>query len=349
MKKTRSDEAPLPPACHSTNKPFENGKQPRAHSQLLSLLGRRFCLGLLTLLALSAVVFASTQILPGDVASAVLGRDATEEALRAFRQTLGLDQPALLRYFSWLSNALHGDFGLSLANGAPIIDQIRFRLENTLLLAAVAAIISIPLAVVLGIVSAIKSQGRVGSFLNIGALAAISIPEFLFGYLLILVFSTQLGWFSAISMVLPDMDLTQRLSVVILPAFTLAPMVWAYTMRMTRTAVLSVMSQPYIEMAILKGEPRSSIVLRQALPNAMAPLISVVALNLAYLIVGVIVVETIFVYPGIGQYMVDAVGKRDIPTVQACGLIFGATYVLINLLADLLVIITNPRLRGALK
>lgn len=318
-------------------------------SKVLFLLGRRLALGLLTLLALSAIVFAATQILPGDVASAVLGRDATPEALGALRRTLGLDQPAIVRYIRWLANALRGDFGVSLATGRPIVGEMGFRLENTLLLAVAGAVIAIPSAVIMGIVAAIKTDGWIGQLLNLLALIAISIPEFLVGYLLILVFSAQLGWLSGLSMVLPGMNIGQRLLVIVLPALTLAPMVWAYTMRMTRTAVLAVMSQPYIEMAVLKGTPRWSIVLRDALPNALAPLISVVALNLAYLVVGVIIVETIFVYPGIGQYMVDAVAKRDIPTVQACGLVFGATYVLINIAADLLVIVTNPRLLGAFR
>ena len=309
------------------------------------LLAQRAALGLLTLLAVSALLFFGTNLLPGDVASALLGQQATPEALHNIRAALGLDQPAWLRYLHWLGGAAHGDFGTSLATARPVGAQVLPRLGNTLLLASLAALVSVPLAVGLGLLSAMREGGLLDRMTGLLSLVTISVPEFFVGYVLTLVFAVQLGWLPSLAIMHGGMSFAERLAAIALPVATLVIVVLAHMLRMTRSAILSVMSAPYIEMAFLKGLPRGTVVLRHALPNAAAPIIAVVALNLGYLVVGVVVVEAVFVYPGAGQLMVDAVSKRDLPVVQACGLVFAATYVGLNTLADMLAIVVNPRLR----
>jgi peptide/nickel transport system permease protein len=309
------------------------------------LLAERAGLGLLTLLAVSALLFFGTNLLPGDVASALLGQDATPEALHNIRAALGLEQPAWLRYLHWLGGALHGDFGTSLTSARPVGAQVLPRLGNTLLLASLAALVSVPVAVGLGLLSAMREGGVIDRLVSLLSLVTISVPEFFVGYVLTLLFAVQLGWLPSLAIMHGGMPLAERLAAIALPVATLVIVVLAHMLRMTRSALLAVMSAPYIEMAFLKGLPRGTVVLRHALPNAAAPIIAVVALNLGYLVVGVVVVEAVFVYPGAGQLMVDAVSKRDLPVVQACGLVFAATYVGLNTIADMLAIIVNPRLR----
>ena len=312
---------------------------------MLRLIATRFALGVLTLLAVSVLIFICTQILPGDVASAVLGQQATPESLKVFRAELGLDQPAYMRYLSWLLGVLHGDFGKSLTNQRDIIEELWPRFLNTLFLAAYAALIAVPLAVGLGILSAIREGRLTDRLANILTLIAISVPEFFVGYILIILFVIELGWFPSLATVYSDMGVGERFYVAFLPALTLTMVVMAHMLRMTRNSVLSIMSTPYIEMAFLKGLTRSRVVACHALPNALGPIVSVVALNLAYLVVGVVVVENVFVYPGVGQYMVDAVAKRDVPVIEACGLVFAGVFVTLNTLADIIAILANPRLR----
>ena len=312
---------------------------------MLRLIATRFALGIITLLAVSVLIFVCTQILPGDVAAAVLGQQATPDALRVFRAELGLDQPAYLRYLNWLIGVLHGDFGKSLTNGRVIVDELTPRFLNTLFLAGYAAIIAVPVSVGLGILSAIREGRLTDRLANILTLVAISAPEFFVAYILIFIFTAKLAWFPSLATVDSDMGFGQHLYAAFLPALTLTIVVMAHMLRMTRNSVLSIMSTPYIEMAFLKGLKRSRVVSLHALPNALGPIVSVVALDLAYLVVGVVVVENVFVYPGVGQYMVDAVGKRDVPVIQACGLVFAAVFVTLNTIADVLAILTNPRLR----
>ncbi|WP_407657841.1 ABC transporter permease [Hypericibacter adhaerens] len=299
------------------------------------------------MLAVSALIFVATEILPGDVASAVLGQGATPETLAVFRHELGLDRPAYIRYFEWLFNALQGDLGVALTNKRDIVATITPKFDNTMFLAGYAALIAVPLAVGMGIVAAINEGKWIDRAANIVSLAAISFPEFFIAYVLILFFAVRWHLFPVLSTVFPDMTLGHKLYVVALPAVTLTMLVTAHMLRMTRSSVLSIMSQPYIEMAFLKGLKRSRVVFVHALPNAAAPIITVIALNLAYLIVGVVVIETVFVYPGVGQFMVDGVTKRDLPVVQACGLVFAGAFVILNTIADVLAILVNPRLRKA--
>ena len=312
---------------------------------MLKFILTRVALGLLSLLAVTLLIFAATEILPGDVASAVLGQGATPETLAAFRHELGLDRSAYVRYFEWLNGALHGDLGNALTNKREILPDLMKKFNNTLFLAGMAALVAVPLAVGLGIIAAINEGKWQDKLANIVSLATISVPEFFTAYILILVFAVKLRWFPSLSTIFDGMPLGQMLMKIALPALTLTMLVTAHMMRMTRSSVLSIMSQPYIEMAFLKGMPRSRVIMKHALPNAAAPIISVVALNLAYLIVGVVVIEVVFVYPGVGQYMVDGVTKRDLPVIQACGLLFAATFITLNTVADVLAILANPRLR----
>jgi peptide/nickel transport system permease protein len=312
---------------------------------MLNLLMRRLALGVMTLWVVSVIIFAGTEILPGDVATAILGQTATEENTAAIREQLGLNRPPQERYVEWLGNFLQGDLGMSLTSRRPISDQIGFRLENTLLLAAVAALIAVPLAICLGLVAAIKQGTIFDRGISVSTLLAISVPEFFIGYVLIFLIAVQLRWLPSMSGVNPRMDLWDKLPLLILPALTLTLVTVAHMMRMTRAAVLSVMNSPYIEMAQLKGIRNWRIVVQHALPNVLSPIINVVILNLAYLVVGVVVVEVVFTYDGLGKYMVDAVSKRDVPVVQACGLIFALVYVGLNMTADVLAILANPRLR----
>jgi peptide/nickel transport system permease protein len=312
---------------------------------LLRLAARRIALGLFTLWIVSLLIFGGTEILPGDVATAILGQSRTPEAVAAIRASLGLSRPAYVRYADWLSHFVRGDIGKSLANQRDIAPEIRDRLGNTLFLAGVAASISVPLSILLGLIAAIRPDSLFDRVVNALTLTTISFPEFFIGYVLIIVFAVKLDWFPSLAMISDDMGFWKRLDAVALPAATLVLVVLAHMMRQTRATVLSVLASPFIEMAFLKGIAKWRIVLQHALPNALAPIINVIALNLAYLIVGVVVVEVVFVYPGMGQLIVDSVAKRDVPVVQTCGLIFALTYVGLNIVADLLGILSNPRLR----
>jgi peptide/nickel transport system permease protein len=314
-------------------------------THLQKLVLSRLALGIVTLFIISALMFIGVDLLPGDLAQQILGQSATPETLAAFRSQLGLDLPPHHRYLDWLGGAVRGDFGQSLASGRDVADLLSGRLANTMFLAAYAAVISVPIAVVLGLLAALWRNTIFDRAANIGALSAISMPEFFVAYLLILVFSINLGWFPTLARLDNATSLGAALWATFLPALTLILVVIAHMMRMTRAAIINVLAAPYIEMARLKGVPRWRVILRHALPNALAPIITVVALNLAYLIVGVVVVEVVFSYPGLGQLLVDAVASRDFPVVQAVGLFFAGTYILLNVLADILSILSNPRLR----
>ena len=303
----------------------------------------RIALGIGLLFIVSLVIFGATELLPGDLANELLGQSATPETLAALREQLGLNDPAPVRYWNWLTGALTGDFGVSLANGRPIADLIGARLGNTVFLALYAAALSVPISLILGILAALWRNSIFDRTANAGALTAISLPEFFVAYILVL-WLAQTGLFPSMVRINPTTTFGDRLYMTFLPALTLMLVVTAHMMRMTRAAIINLMASPYIEMARLKGMSPLRIVLRHALPNALAPIINVIALNLAYLITGVVVVEVVFVYPGLGQLMVDAVSNRDIAVVQAVALIFAAAYVALNLLADVLSTITNPRL-----
>lgn len=311
---------------------------------LMRLLGRRMLFAFAALLGASALIFIGTEILPGDVAASILGQSATPEALANIRAELGLGRPATERYFDWLFGILQGDLGQSLANRQPIGEMISGRLGNTFFLAASTALVATPLAIILGLIAARYHDRWPDKTLSSSSLAAISLPEFFIAYIFILVFAVKLGWLPSLARLTPQMDFFDRIYVALLPIGTLTLVVMAHMMRMTRAAVLNVMSAPYIETAVLKGAPTRTVIFRHALPNAIAPIVNVIVLNWAYLVVGVVIVEVIFVYPGLGQLMVDHVAKRDIPVVQVCGMIFAATYIFLNMTADLITVAVNPKL-----
>ena len=298
---------------------------------------------LISVLIVSFVIFSSVSLLPGSYAAAILGQDATPEAVAAMEQRLGLDQPWFWRYLQWLGSAITGDFGTSFS-GRPVMDVIGFRLANTVKLAAITALIAVPLAVALGIICARFRGSSIDRVISTSALASISMPEFFVAYVLMLIFAVQLQVLPSMSGVRGGMDLGEQLYRMVLPIVTLMMLILAHMVRNTRAAIVSLMSSPYIEMARLKGEPEGRVIMNHALPNAIGPIANVIALNLAYLIAGVVVVEVVFVYPGVGQSMIDAVRNRDIPVIQACALIFAAAYVGFNMMADIISIISNPRL-----
>lgn len=325
-------------------------------SSLLQIIFHRLGLGLVTLFVVSIVIFVAVNLLPGDFAEAILGQSGTPESVAQIREDLGLDQGMVTRYIQWLGGMLTLDLGTSFAQlnfanamgGAgtvTVFEQITPRLANTMFLAGVTACIAVPLAVTLGILAALYRNTAFDRVANVFTLSSISSPEFFMAYVLILFFAVLNPIFPSLSNIFEGMAFSERLEKSMLPALTLTLVVTAHMMRMTRAAIINLLASPYIEMARLKGLSPIRVIVKHALPNALAPIINVVALNLAYLITGVVVVEVVFVYPGIGQLFVDSVKIRDIPVVQACCLIFAAGYILLNLTADILSIVSNPRLR----
>ncbi|HUP78695.1 MAG TPA: ABC transporter permease [Pirellula sp.] len=341
---------------------------------VLSTVIKRLALGLLTLFMVSIVIFGSVSMLPGSYARAILGQTATKQTIAAFEKELGLDRPAIVRYIDWVSLAAVGDFGNSFSGNASnkrkVTEVIGPRLYNTLFLALMTASIAVPLSILLGVVAAFYRNRWIDRLLNTLTLITISLPEFLVAYILtyIVVVKDTFGAtalaqalppeisdyvghalskvpnFPILAEILPGATLLDRLWNCVLPALTLTLVIVAHMMRMTRAAIINLLSSPYIEMAKLKGAHPWWVVIGHALPNAWAPIAYVVAYNMGYLITGVVVVEVVFVYPGIGQLIVDSVRTRDIPVVQACALVFASTYILLNLVADIVTISTNPKL-----
>ncbi|HQU69387.1 MAG TPA: ABC transporter permease [Albidovulum sp.] len=312
---------------------------------LLKLVIQRLALGLLLLLVVSAVIFLGVEALPGDTAQAILGQSATPQALANLREQMGLNDPPLTRYFDWLGGVLTGDLGKSLTNGADIAQAIGQRLGNTLFLAACAAVISVPLALILGLIAARYAGKWPDKVISAITLTTISLPEFVAAYFVIYLLTQVIPLFQPVAMVFPGMSFGAKLHAVALPVIVLVMVVLAHMMRMTRAAILNVMQSAYIETAELKGVRPMQIIWRHAFPNAIAPIVSVVVLNLAYLVVGVVVVEVVFGYNALGQFLVDHVTKRDLPVVQAVGLVFAGVYIMLNILADVIAIFANPRLR----
>ncbi len=315
-------------------------------SGLSGLVIKRIAMGLLTMFVISVLIFVGVEALPGDLATAILGQEATPETVAQFRKELKLDEPPVKRYFLWLGAFMRGDLGNSLANKRPVADLIVWRFKNTIFLAASAAVIAVPVAIILGILAALYRNSFFDRFISMATLSTISFPEFFVAYILIALLSVQVIIFPSISNINDSMSFGQKLFAIVLPCLTLTMVVVAHMMRQTRAAIINILASPFIEMARLKGIKRLRVIVLHAFPNALSPVINVVALNLAYLVVGVVIVEVVFVYPGLGQLLVDSVTKRDIPVVQASGLIFASVYITLNLLADVLSILTNPRMRN---
>jgi peptide/nickel transport system permease protein len=315
------------------------------NTAIVRLLAQRIAIALLSLLAVSVIVFAITAVLPGDAAQEQLGQDATPEALAALRAKMGLDVPAPQRYWRWLSGLARGDLGLSSTAQLPVAELIGSRLPNSLLLAAVTALFAVPLALAHGIAAAVWRGSWFDRFASTAAVAIVSVPEFLVATLAVLIFAVQLRWLPALSYVSDIESVGQLLRAFAMPVLTLTCVVGAQMMRMSRAAVIDQLEAPYIEMVRLKGASPLRLVLAHALPNAVGPIANAVALSLSYLLGGVIIVETIFNYPGIAKLMVDAVTQRDMPLVQACAMLFCAGYLILVTSADICGILANPRLR----
>jgi len=313
---------------------------------ILSLVLKRLAFGLVTIIVISVLIFIGVEALPGDLTEAILGQSALPETIAAFRKELKLDLPPHIRYFAWLGDIMHGDLGNSLANGRPIADLVGWRFANTLFLASSAAVVAVPFAIMLGILAALYRNSLFDRAISIATLSTISFPEFFVAYILVALLSVKLVVFPSISNINDGMAFWEKIHAIVLPCLTLTLVVVAHMMRQTRAAIINILASPFIEMASLKGIKRLRVIVVHAFPNALSPVINVVALNLAYLVVGVVIVEVVFVYPGLGQLLVDSVSKRDLPVVQASCLIFAVIYIGLNLLADVLSIISNPRMRN---
>ncbi|WP_338550487.1 ABC transporter permease [Roseovarius phycicola] len=313
---------------------------------MLSLILKRLGIGVITVLAVSVIIFFGTKILPGDAAQIRLGQEATEANVAAMRERLGLDKSYVQQYLSWLGNFVRGDLGVSLASDTPIMNLISDRYQNTLYVAVLTAVIGVPISLTLGILAAMFPGTLYDRILTFVSVSLVAAPEFFTATLLVLLMVFVLGIGNAVVVGSADgKNVFQLIAHFALPIITLSFVIASQLIRMSRAAVLNVMSSPYIEMAILKGVPRRRIILRHALLNAIGPIVNVVALNLAYLVTGVVVVEVYFGYPGLATLIVQAVQTRDFVLIQGLGMIFCMTYVLLMLIADIAAITSNPRLR----
>jgi peptide/nickel transport system permease protein len=312
---------------------------------MTKLIAARLGTMIVTLAVVSLVVFVITEMLPGDVAEIVLGQSATPEAVAGLREAMNLDQPAPVRYLLWLEGLLTGDPGVSLVNNIPVAELIGGRFGNSLLLASVTALFSVPIALTLGITSAMWRGTIYDRAVNFFTISVVSVPEFLIATLAVLIFSVHLRWLPALSFANDVTSLGELLRVFALPVISLSFVISAQMIRMTRAAVIDTLASPYVEMARLKGAGTIRLVLLHALPNAIGPIANAVALSLSYLLGGVIIIETIFNYPGLAKLMVDGVATRDMPLIQACAMIFCTAFLLLVTLADICAIVSNPRLR----
>lgn len=315
------------------------------HSLLYTLLLQRIGIAIITLIVVSFIVFGATEMLPGDVAQILLGQSATPEAVAGLREAMGLNQPALIRFVHWWFGFLQGDLGVSYANNMPVSDLLGGRMMNSLKLAAVATCISVPVALFLGITAAMWRRSLYDRVVSSMTITMISVPEFMVATIAVLVFAVWLKWLPALSFANEVTGFWQMLRVFAMPVITLGFVVSAQMIRMTRAAVIETLNTSYAEMALLKGASRGRIVVRHALPNALGPIANAMALSLSYLIGGIIIVETIFNYPGLAKLMVDAVATRDLPLIQSCAMIFCLSHLILLTAADLIAILSNPRLR----
>ena len=311
------------------------------------MLAARILLSILTLFLVSIIIFAVIEILPGDVASRILGRDATPESLALLREKLHLDDPVLSRYLRWLGGILQGDFGNALTSSRPITDILGPRIFNTLLLSIYAFLIYIPLSIIPALVQAGQRDRKSDHFISIVNLVFLSIPDFLLGTLLLVAFCVVLPIFPAISMVDESSSALQYIRAMTLPAITLAIAMAIPAIRMLRDNLIEVLDSEYVRMAEMKGLPPRAVLLRHALPNALVPTLNVTAINLGYLIGGVVIVEKVFSYPGFGRLLVDSLQLRDVPLIEATVLVAAAAYIGANLAADLGSLLLNPRLRSS--
>jgi peptide/nickel transport system permease protein len=312
---------------------------------MLSMLLRRLSLGLITVILVSIIIFTGVEFLPGDACTAFLEREAQGKLLENCRQDLNLNRPAIDRYIDWASSAMVGDLGLSVNGQQSIAELVGNRMNNSLLLAFCALLVGVPLAIFFGVITALWRDKPIDLFFSTAAIFAMTIPEFVSSTVLILVFSVWLGWLPGIVLTSANASAAEFFPEIILPVIVVAMVMTAHILRMVRTSVIDVLASDYVRMATLKGVPYWQIVFHHVLPNALLPAINVVALTIAWLLGGVVVIEVVFNYPGLGRMMIDSISDRDLPVVQAIALILATVYVSVNLTADLLTMIANPRLR----
>jgi peptide/nickel transport system permease protein len=313
---------------------------------LAKLIARRLALGVLTLFLISLVVYAAVLALPGDAATAILGREATPDRVAALRDQLNLNDSVISQYLSWIGGVLTGSFGESTATQQPVSELLSDRVANTAFLVFVAAVVAVPLSIGIGVWTAMRRDRSVDHLVSTSTLVLAALPEFVIGIGLILLFATSVfTWFPAVSLLAPDERAWSDPSVVVLPAATLVLAVTPYISRIMRGSMIEVLESEYVTMARLKGLPERTVIWRHAVPNAIVPAIQVTALQLAWMAGGVVVVEFVFSYPGIGSAFIDAVDNRDMPVVQTITMLAAAIYVVLNLLADLATIAVTPRLR----
>ncbi|MEX2536680.1 MAG: ABC transporter permease [Trueperaceae bacterium] len=306
---------------------------------------RRLGFLLLTLLLTSLTIFVITQFLPGDVARIILGREAGEAALENLRNQLGLDRALPVQYLDWLGSFIRGDWGRSFASGQEIRPLVVERLVNSLMLAALTLAIAVPAAIVLGVVAALNENKPLDSLISVGSLSVVGLPEFVTGLVLIQLLAFELRLFPANSSIRPEAGFFEALPMLILPALTATLVLLAYIARLTRASVLEELKKPYVRTATLKGIPCREVMYRHVLGNALLPTITVVAISFGWLISGLIVVENVFNYPGLGSLLTFAIDRRDLPLLQAITMVAVLGFALANLVADLLYAYLNPRIR----
>ncbi|SAL53642.1 binding-protein-dependent transport systems inner membrane component [Caballeronia udeis] len=317
----------------------------KVNPQLVRLLIGRVGLSLVTLLAVSAVVFAATLFLPGDPARAALGPRADPTAVQSLRREFGLDRPAVSQYASWISGVVVGNFGKSIPSGHPVLEMIRSKVKNTAFLTIASLALLIPLSFVLGIVAAIYKDRAPDLLISVPTIVAVALPEFVIGTILIILFAVLINALPPVSLLDGDETLFSQANLFVLPILTLLATTLAQVVRMVRAVTIEVLSAEYIYMAELRGLSRTRIILFHVFPNVVSPSIQTVALNAAWLAGGVVVTEAVFQLPGIGSALAGAVTNRDTPTVLAITMIITATYVLINLISETLILLLNPKLR----
>ena len=300
-----------------------------------------------TLLVVSLAIFIVTEILPGDVAVMMFRQGATEQNLKRVREDLGLDRPAQVRYLSWIGGVLQGDLGDSYFQKRPIVDIVKSRLGNSVILAVFAFLVAVPTAVAAGIWAGVRPDTLGDRIVSVTSLVGISLPEFVTGVLLIVIFSSTLDLLPSTSIILPGTNPLTRPQILVLPTLTLTSVLFAYVMRMTRANVIEVMQTNYVRTAILKGLPKRRVIFRHVLPNAMLPTITIIAQNIGWMLGGLIIVEHVFAYPGLGQLVLSSIQTRDVPLLQALALLIAATYAMGNLVADLSYAALDPRIRVA--
>lgn len=307
---------------------------------------RRLLLLALTLFVTSGIVFALTQLLPGDVARLVLGRDASAQAIANFRAEFGLDQPVLVQYGRWFGGFLVGDWGISFTAGnPPVRDLVVNRLNNSLILAGFTLLIAVPVSILLGVVAALYENTWIDSTISIISLSVVGLPEFVTGIILVNIFALQLGWFEATSLVSRDYGLIEWLRILTLPAITASFVLVGYITRMTRAGMIDELKQAYVRTAILKGLPRRIVIRRHVLRNALLPTITVIAISVGWLIGGIVVIENVYNYPGMGALLVAAIESKNLPVIQAIVVIIVFVFAFANLVADVLYAVLNPRIR----